>query len=139
MLQAQGLPYLKRATKSKYEGSLKDFILASGKQLDIKSEATKQLDTKSNAPKQTETKSKAPNERSVNVGALGAKHAQLLIRLVKSCSDVTVSKVVTSMTEKHLNILTQVLESCPLDMTDKVVGSLVEMSTEEFDFISDML
>ena len=112
---------MKRApkSKSKYEGSLKDFLLASGKQMDIKSESMKQLDTKlAKAPKETKTEPKAQNERSDNVGA---KHAKLLIRLVKSCSEGTVSKVVTSMTEEQLDVMTQVLESCPVEMTDKVV------------------
>ena len=59
LLQAQGLPYLKRVSKSKYEGSLKDFLLASGKQFDIKSEA----------PKQSNIKSKIPHERSESFGA----------------------------------------------------------------------
>ena len=49
VLQAQGLPYLKRVTKTKFEGSLKDFLLASGKQLDIKSNPSKKI--KSEPPK----------------------------------------------------------------------------------------
>ena len=48
-MQSQGLPYTKRAAKTRNEGSIKDFLVASGKQLDIKSE---------------------------NVGGLGSKHAK---------------------------------------------------------------
>ena len=135
MLQAQGLPYLKRVTKTKFEGSLKDFLLASGKQLDIKSNPSKKI--KSEPPKHSASKSKAPNERPDDVGGLGSKHAQLLIRLVKSCSEEVVSKVVTSMKEEQLDTLSQVMESCPLEMTARVVGSLVEMGSEEFDFITN--
>ena len=121
MLQAQGLPYSKRVKTSQYQDSLKDFLVATGKQLDIKSEA----------PKQNQTRSKAPNKRSENVGGLGSKHAKLLLRLLKSCSDEMVTNVVTSLREEQMDILSQLIESCPLEMTGRVVRSLVEMGTEE--------
>ena len=131
MLQAQGLPYLKRSrTGSKYEGSLKDFLLASGKQLDIKSEAPKPLNIKT---------SKASRKRSENFGPLGSKHAKLLIRLVKSCSEGIVTKAVTSMTEDQLEILSQVMDSCPLDKTAKIVEKLTEMDTEQFDHMKSLI
>ena len=137
VLQSQGLPYLKRPRKTENHCSLKDFLVASGKQLDIKSEAPKQTAIKSIKSKQLATKSKAPNERPDNAGGhLGSKHAKLLIRLVRSCSEGLVTKVVTSMGDGQLDILSQLMESCPLDMTTRVVGSLVEMGTKEFDFIT---
>ena len=53
MLRAQGLPYdhKRGVPKTKYQGPLKDFLIASGKQLDIKSEPPKQANKK---PKVTE-------------------------------------------------------------------------------------
>ena len=126
-MQAQGLAYSKRVTKTKYQGSLKDFLLASGKQLDIKSKAPKPLKIR---------KSKATRKRSENAGVLGSKHATLLIRLVKSCSEKMVNKVVTSMTEDQLEMLSQVTESCPLGLTAKVVEKLVEMDMEQFDLVA---
>ena len=127
-MQAQGLAYSKRVTKTKYQGSLQDFLLATDKQMYIKSEPPKPI-----------IKSKALHKRSENVGSLGSKHAELLLRLLKSCSEEMVKMVVTSMTEDQLDILSQLMESCPLDMTTKVVEKLMEMDREQFDLITQVV
>ena len=124
-MQAQGLAYSKRVTKTKYQGSLQDFLLAADKDLDIQSEAPKPI-----------IKSKALHRRSENVGSMGSKHAQLLLRLLKSCSEKMVAMVVTSMTDDQLDILSQLMESCPLDLRARVVEKLMEMDTEQFDLIT---
>ena len=63
VLRAQGLPYdhKRGVPKTKSQEPLKDFLIASGKQLDIKLEEQKQLNVKS----------KRPKERCDNVNAMG--------------------------------------------------------------------
>ena len=120
MLQAQGLPYIKRPrSKTKFQGSLKDFLLASGKQLDIKLDEPEPLKMK----------------LSDNDSSLGARHAKLLVRLTESCSDLLVKEVATTMTEEKLDTLAKLIEPCPLDKMAKAVEKLMKMDDEQFENI----
>ena len=121
MLQAQGLPYIKRPrSKTKFQGSLKDFLLASGKQLDIKLDEPEPLKMK----------------LSDNDSSLGARHAKLLVRLTESCPDLLVKEVATTMTEEKLDMLAKLIEPCPLDKTAKAVEKLMKMDDDQFEEIA---
>ena len=102
VLASQGLDYrtTKKISKPKMGGSLKDFLLASDKQFDIK------LDTRPKVPKN--------HDKDVLVynGPFGVEHADLLVILLKACSGEVMSKLeerVRMMSKQQLHLVIQAL------------------------------
>ena len=128
-MKAQGLPYMKnrepipKSTPTEYFGpqSFQEFLLASGKQLDFDGWSTK-------GPQQ---------EWPENLDRVGARHAQLLVRLLEACSELAVSKVVSSMKEEQLDIMNMLVEACPRDITSNVVDKLIGMDAKHFNMIGN--
>ena len=157
-MKAQGLPYMNRKPKpvpvpTEENGcgrfapqSFQEFLLTSGKQLDniiitiiltfiiiiISSPLLtlgKQLDMDG-------WMTKAPERRPASLDGVGAKHAQLLVKLLEACPEAVVNKVVSTMKEEQLDVMTILVESCPKEMTSNVVSKLIEMNSKQFDLIS---
>ena len=132
MLASQGLDYrtTKKILKPKLSGSLKDFLLASDKQFDIK------LDIRPKAPKNHDS------NVLVYDGPFGVEHADLLVTLLKACSGEVMGKLeerVRNMTKEQVDLVIQALRSCPEEVVGKLAEQFSVITSEDLDRLSNMI
>ena len=129
VLASQGLDY--RTTKEKKKpttiSSLKDYLSATDKELDLKPEV------KPKVPKNHE------GDELVYNGPFGEEHADLLVMLLKSCSSevmVKLQEMVRSLTKEHLELVVKSLRSCPVEEVGKLAEQLLVIKSEDLDSFS---
>ena len=132
VLASQGLDYrtTKKISRPKIGGSLKDFLLASEKQFDIKPDA----------------KPKAPENHDSDVlvfkGPFEVEHADLLVFLLEACPGEMMRKLeerVRILTKEQVDFVIQALRSCPKEVVDKLVEQFTVIKSEELDRLNSMI
>ena len=132
VLASQGLDYrtTKKISRPKIGGSLKDFLLASEKQFDIKPDA----------------KPKAPKNHDSDVlvykGPFEVEHADLLVFLLEACPGEMMRKLeerVRILTKEQVDFVIQALRSCPKEVVDKLVEQFTVIKSEELDRLNSMI
>ena len=129
VLSSQGLDYrtTKEKKKPKTISSLKDYLSATDKELDLKPKV------KPKVPKNHEG-----DELFYN-GPFGEEHADLLVMLLKSCSSEVVVKLqemVRSLNKEHLELVVKSLRSCPVEEVGKLAEQLLVIKSEDLDSFS---
>ena len=119
----------KKISRPKYGGSLKDFLLASEKQFDIKPDA----------------KPKAPKNHDSDVlvfkGPFEVEHADLLVFLLEACPGEMMRKLeerVKILTKEQVDFVIQALRSCPKEVVGKLAEQFALITSEELDRLTNI-